>query len=66
MTYGGSPGTLPTIRGLSMLKQLVLAGAVLTAAAPVGKAADVGAPPAYDWSGGYVGAHAGYGSADVD
>lgn len=49
-----------------MLKRLVLAGAVLTAAAPVGKAADVGAPAAYDWSGGYIGAHAGYGSADVD
>jgi outer membrane immunogenic protein len=49
-----------------MLRQLVLAGAVLTAAAPVGNAADVGAPPAYDWSGGYVGVHAGYGAVDVD
>jgi outer membrane immunogenic protein len=49
-----------------MLKRLVLAGAVMTAAVPVVRAADFEAPAGYDWSGFYIGAHAGYGSADID
>lgn len=44
-----------------MLKRVFAAAAVLMVAA-----ADVEALAPYDWSGVYIGAHAGYGSADVD
>lgn len=52
--------------GVAILRQVVLAGAILAVPAAVGFAADVEAPAPYDWSGAYVGAHAGYGSANVD
>ena len=52
--------------GVPILRHVVVAGAILAASAAAGSAADVEALAPYDWSGAYVGAHAGYGSANVD
>jgi outer membrane immunogenic protein len=49
-----------------MFKRVFAAGNALMAAAAVAQAADVEAPAPYEWSGAYVGAHVGYGSANVD
>jgi len=53
-------------KGVQILTRVVVAGAIFAASTAAGTAADVEAPAPYDWSGAYIGAHAGYGSANVD
>lgn len=47
-----------------MFKRVLLAGAASTLLISAAQAADVEAPAAYDWTGGYIGLQGGYGWAD--
>ena len=49
-----------------MLKRFLLTGAACALAISGAQAADFEAPAVYDWTGPYIGVHAGYGEASVD